>query len=385
MTRDAKAVTNSGVWRGTVALDHPRGEIHHFNVMRGLAVWIVMAAHIAHWIYPAWILMPMFFCLSAYLVSRPLLIATDSGKQKGPLLRQFYLRRAARIVPPYLLLLAIVIPAIDALLRYCQQPTLAPYDGLAALTYTYNFHIASPDFQQNDPLIHLWSLSVEEQFYLLCPLFLLTVRRLRLVPSLALLVVTQPLLLLAAMLWMRSNPTLVNEDVGRALYVLPITYLASFALGIALNFTTMAELERWKKPLAIICLSPIAVGVVIYLGTGDLKRAFFGPYHLPDRTWSWVYTYFSVWAFALVALGLLLPYQGGRLADFFSGLGKYSYVMYLAHLPVIRAVEYLLGSDHSARWFLPVFVVSVIVCTLLARCSYRFIEQPILQRVRRVG
>jgi peptidoglycan/LPS O-acetylase OafA/YrhL len=103
----------------------------------------------------------IFFAISGFLITT--LLLTERARTGSISLRGFYWRRAVRILPPFLAYLGVL-----ALLDAAGLLTIVRRDWLAALTYTANF---VPDVTV--PLAHLWSLSVEEHFYLLWPLVLL--------------------------------------------------------------------------------------------------------------------------------------------------------------------------------------------------------------------
>jgi peptidoglycan/LPS O-acetylase OafA/YrhL len=101
----------------------------------------------------------VFFVLSGFLITTLML---REVARTGQLSRSgFYLRRALRILPAYLTYLAVV-----AVVPWGEETGLTRADWLTALTYTVNFHPAPIPFQ----ISHVWSLSVEEHFYLLWPL-----------------------------------------------------------------------------------------------------------------------------------------------------------------------------------------------------------------------
>src|SRR5204863_5604124 len=83
-------------------------------------------------------------------------------------LGRFYWRRILRIFPVYFGYLLIV----GILYLLLKQPSEFPQVLPSLLTYTYNFYLVPPDRSLGGIFPHLWSLSVEEQFYLLCPLLI---------------------------------------------------------------------------------------------------------------------------------------------------------------------------------------------------------------------
>ena len=128
----------------------------------------------------------VFFVISGYLITT--LLLKEQEKTGGISLRKFYARRAFRILPAAYVFMIVVITA--------QWHTLSWSDMLAAITYTSNYHQGG-----NWIVGHLWSLSVEEQFYLLWPMLLLLFFRKRLWIVSGMLLSGPPLRVLFWMLW----------------------------------------------------------------------------------------------------------------------------------------------------------------------------------------
>jgi peptidoglycan/LPS O-acetylase OafA/YrhL len=144
--------------------------------VRAVAVAAVVGYHLgAPWLPGGLLGVGVFFTLSGYLITT-ILIKTWDGR--GDLaLRQFWLRRARRLLPALIMMLIVVLVASPVL-----DNDALPERGieaLAALFYVSNWTTIASDvsyfqrFSGPGPLDHLWSLAVEEQFYLLWPLVLL--------------------------------------------------------------------------------------------------------------------------------------------------------------------------------------------------------------------
>lgn len=117
----------------------------------------------------------VFFVISGYLITRHLWKDASADKLK---LSTFYLRRVRRLSPAALLVLAVTLVGVLTLVPYGQWPTFTPELAAAALFYE-NWILAahSVDYLGSEsapsPVQHYWSLSVEEQFYLVWPLLIL--------------------------------------------------------------------------------------------------------------------------------------------------------------------------------------------------------------------
>src|SRR4029453_9090916 len=133
----------------------------------------------------------VFFVISGYLITRLLLEEIDRNGRID--LRRFYLRRTLRIFPPYYTLLALLFIADIA-----GFVGLHRHDVLRAMTYTTNY---APD--RSWYVGHTWSLSVEEQFYLLWPAVMLLVRPRKAIVVAAAVVLLVPVIRIASWELMR--------------------------------------------------------------------------------------------------------------------------------------------------------------------------------------
>lgn len=141
--------------------------------LRGVAVLIVIVAHSAHsqqapaWLasfcraVPGFLGVQIFFVISGFIITH--LMLREHSRTGGLDLRHFWLRRALRILPPVLLLLGVI-----ELLQASGWLVASPRSQWASLFFVRN-HLQGGSWFNG----HLWSLSVEEQFYLLWPLFMI--------------------------------------------------------------------------------------------------------------------------------------------------------------------------------------------------------------------
>jgi peptidoglycan/LPS O-acetylase OafA/YrhL len=156
-------------------LDTSSSRLPGLDLMRALAILWVMPFHLRFTTMPSvlhgvartgWMGVDLFFVLSGYLIGSQLLRPYLSNKQ--PSLGAFYLRRAFRVLPAFLavLLLYLLIPT------FREAPTLSPVWQF--LTFTENLRI---DYLHDQAFSHVWSLCVEEHFYLVLPLLVLVLMR----------------------------------------------------------------------------------------------------------------------------------------------------------------------------------------------------------------
>jgi peptidoglycan/LPS O-acetylase OafA/YrhL len=156
---------------------------------RALAVTVVVLYHFGVPGFPGgWIGPELFFVLSGYLITTLLLDRTDADRRRLSL-GDFWMRRAKRLYPALLFLVATVISLVALLdaLHNSSVATVSPTslvsEATAALAYYSNWHLMSAHvgyFGASTSLFkHTWSLAIEEQFYLLWPLVFVAIRRTR--------------------------------------------------------------------------------------------------------------------------------------------------------------------------------------------------------------
>ncbi len=149
--------------------------------LRALAVLAVIAFHEQLTAFPGGFLgVDVFFVLSGYLITD--LLVAQWNRHGGLRLGSFWARRARRLLPALATML-VVVTAATAVIEPGQLAALRP-TLLAAVTYSSNWWQALHHqsyftlFGPPPPLQHLWSLAIEEQFYLIWPLLLIAMLRL---------------------------------------------------------------------------------------------------------------------------------------------------------------------------------------------------------------
>ena len=243
-------------------MSSPLPYVRAFDGLRAGAVLLVVFSHwpLAHWQVPlGWVGVPLFFVLSGFLITR--LLVADRARPLGAFLRRFYWRRTLRIFPLYYGYLFVAgggVLLAAAILTH-DPPWLTNWaravrtDGPWLLTYLYNWQDlihwldGQPDSQSVRAFNHLWSLSVEEQFYLTFPLLVWWLPPARLRTVLLVLVLTGPLLRAGvgeALRGVPAAPAVWAFFVNRAT---PF-YLDALALGGLLALGAGARLRqpgRW--------------------------------------------------------------------------------------------------------------------------------------------
>ena len=155
----------------------------------------------------------VFFVISGFLITS--LLMSEREKTGTISLKRFYLRRVLRIFPAfYALILVLAIAAWFGILN------ISPRDFVYALTYTVNY-CPNPSWQ----IGHLWSLSIEEQFYLLWPLTLVALKQRRALIVALCAIFVGPAVRSGVLLWARADPQSPLGDM--AIFPAMFDYLAT--------------------------------------------------------------------------------------------------------------------------------------------------------------
>ena len=158
----------------------PLGHIPAFDGFRGIFVLMVVTYHagLTTFFHGMPVVIDWFFVSSGFLITS--LMLDEQNKRETVSLRNFYTRRVLRLFPAmYAFLLAFSVLAIIASFLVAEPEEFSNWwvDALAGATYTYNIVAAANPEAVTVAIGHIWSLTVEEQFYFLWPLILVAVLR----------------------------------------------------------------------------------------------------------------------------------------------------------------------------------------------------------------
>ncbi|HET8582165.1 MAG TPA: acyltransferase family protein [Jatrophihabitans sp.] len=351
--------------------------------LRALAVLAVLGFHFAPGVVPGGFLgVDLFFALSGYLITR---MITAEYLQRGRFrVGNFYLRRARRLLPGVAVLLVAVLAA-SAFWR--DQLSTVRAATLAAAGYVSNWWLSfahqSYFVSAGRPsmLQHLWSLGVEEQFYLLWPVCALGVlalagRRRRPAVRVRWLAVVAVLLALGstAEMWALANAQHAPYDTDASrLYYGTDTHSMGLLLGAALGALAAArprphprETYRWVWLSDLAALGAlVALAVIVFTTSESAPGLYRGGFFLVAVLAA---TATAAVARRHSAVGWLLDRRPLRW------LAARSYAIYLWHWPV--AVVTRPGAD--VHWPAPVvLLVRVAVTIALSDLTHRFVELPV--------
>ena len=339
------------------------------NGLRALAVLGVVVFHADRaWLPGGFAGVDIFFVISGFLISRIILSQCAAGRFS---LAMFYARRAKRILPA--LLAAVSFVWIVG--WFMAAPTQFHDIGgtlLGNSYFTVNFWLMrlagvggyfGAD-ATTKPLLHLWSLSIEEQFYLVWSVLLLVLFKLE--RRLVLFVILGALVASFAF-----SVALTPIDPVAAFY-LPWTRGWELALGALIAYREVFWLDALPYPSRKIANIGASVGVALMLG------AFFFLNETQPFP-GWLVAIPTVGCGLVIANPASLPGEialGNRVAGFF---GAISYPLYLWHWPLFAFARIWPGVLPTT----PVLFALAGVAVVLAALTYRLIEQPIAVPFRR--
>ena len=362
-----------GDQRAATAAPVRSGYMPGLDGLRAISVISVLLYHAdMEWLPGGFLGVEVFFVISGYLIT--LLLTQEFGRSATISLRGFWTRRARRLLAALYTLLAVVSSIV--LVFYREDADQLAGQVWAALTYVTNWFLIVTEqsyfaLVERPPVFqHLWSLAIEEQFYLLWPLLLLGLLRLfrgRPKPIAAVVALGA----VASLVWMAVlfQPAM---DPSRAYYGTD-TRASGLLLGAALALVWKPTHRFAKDPevktVALDLVGMAAVAVLI------------GSFAMMRETDTFLYR----GGFAVVSLASCLAimatvHSGTVLGQHVLArrvliwIGVRSYSLYLWHWPIF---VYTRSEIDQPLTPYPTLVVRLVLTVIAADLSYRYIEVPI--------
>jgi peptidoglycan/LPS O-acetylase OafA/YrhL len=339
--------------------------------LRGVAILLVLACHADPPPLPGgFVGVDLFFVLSGFLITSLLLRERRlSGRIS---LRRFYVRRALRLLPALYALVSVCL-----IYTYFERSPKQFSDALvvarAVVLYFYNWHAYVVRSLQTVPMFgHLWSLSIEEQFYFIWPILLILLLKLgfRRIPLYAIVLVGLVAPAIARpILWHREGNILLAARTDLRADAL----LFGAAIAFAVEGRMAAGISRrWRLALQVglaVALCTLAANAVTWKALS------------PDYLYRWGYPLIDCCAMLVVAATVCCPpSRWRRLLESppLRWLGRISYGAYLWHYPIFVLIVFppaaLVGGP---LWFRSELAVGLTL--VVASISYYGLEQPILR------
>lgn len=327
----------------------------HIDGLRALAVISVILFHLEFALFKGgFVGVDVFFVISGYLITAHIRQAVN---EKRFSFSDFYIRRAKRLFP------ALFVTLLLTLLAGWYVLPAANYERLSTETLYTVFSLSNFLFWGESgyfdgastlkPLLHTWSLSVEEQFYLFWPLLLCFVKKERV--ALLFLITAGVMSFLAAELIIRDKPAMV-------FYLMPFRIFEFAIGGVLIWFKGRLQLRAYaQEALCLLGLIAVVLPVFFY----SQATVFPGVTALVPCFGAALIILFGERAYT----GLCLRLRGVVY------VGLISYSLYLVHWPIIVLYRY---GMHS--FYLQEKLLLALASLLLAVLMYHFVETPFRQR-----
>lgn len=344
------------------ATDYPLGYLRSLDGMRGLMTLAVVGAHAG--LYPrylpgAMILMDMFFAMSGYLITS--LLLKEFGRRGRINFGKFYVRRLARLYPALATMLAAFVVACWFLAGDFRPRVV---EALIAFFYVNNYWtviVPTPV-----PFTgHLWSLAVEEHFYLVWPLVLsMLLARYGATRRVV------ALILLGALAFALLRIGLVHAGVStHALYVLSHTRADAFLWGgAAALLLPLLKLEMRPRLCDILAWSLVPMLIFTLIAMNRLH---------PDMRWYYMVSPLFGAIPAVIALAAIVQPRRTFMHAFYETaplvfIGRICYGLYVWHVPIMAPL-------HAAYGRAAMIFIGVPLTFAIATASYYWMERPFMR------
>lgn len=345
--------------------------------LRAVAVTLVVAYHLVPGSVPGGMIgVDLFFVISGFVIGRSLLTELQTTHRISMV--GFMHRRFSRLMPP--LVAAVALTMLAVIVWAPETLTTFRRDVVASLTYTANWWFILSDrpyaeaFSAPPVLQHMWSIAVEEQFYLVAPILVLFVadrtrggairsRRLALVAA------GSAGASMALMSLIAIATDVPYADDGSAVYYSTPTHVFGLLLGLALA----AICHSYDGRIRTVVRTSGAVDLAFTIAVLSILFGAVAWSTIEPGLYRWQLQAASV-ASVLLVLGAVYGRIGGRVLQWapFVEIGRRSYSIYLLHWPAIIVTGQI---DYFSHRSLERAVVVLLVVAVLSELSYRLVER----------
>jgi peptidoglycan/LPS O-acetylase OafA/YrhL len=365
----------------------PQGRIPELDGLRGMAILLVLVGHYfavpgtgavsllnGYWFRLGWTGVDLFFVLSGFLIGGILLDVRGSPNY----FKTFYARRFFRIIPVYYawIFLYVVLSILGRNFLSVRIGTVQGVDGsiLAHFLFLQNFHEFLKSTVSFWWFSSTWSLAVEEQFYLVAPLLVRFLPKRKLAAVLVLVTLLAPVL----RFFVRTH---FAESSWLAYRLMPCR-ADSLAIGVlAALVWNDGRMRAWLEKHSFVLYGVFAI---LFAGVAWLWRWYPDPLLLLTQTvgYTWLALFFAVLLLLVLARRASILAAVMRLG-FLREIGGVSYCVYIIHAAVFLFCHRLLlhalpvVTDVKAA---AVTFLAAIITFAIAKLSWKFLEQPLLQR-----
>ena len=345
--------------------------------LRALAVLAVIIYHVdVNYLPGGFLGVDLFFVLSGYLISS--LIIKEFRKTGTVNLYNFYIRRARRLLPAvyFMITIGLVVMVLfnEVLLRKSHLDAIFGY--IYSSNWWYIFHKLDyfDSFGAQSPFKHLWSLAIEEQFYMIFPLLFLLVNRKKKSKDGTYKLNKNFLYVVLGLILVSLIAHILLFDINNISRIYFGTDTRAFSLLVGVVGAILYPMERLHSKVtpqqnmiySVVSLASIATLITVMVYTSEYN--------------TWLYR----GGFLLVAiLGLIVIISSGKQHTLMSKLlsfkpivfiGKISYSLYLWHFPILVLTTPVSEIGNPNIFFV---ILRIVLTFAVAIVSYVFVETPI--------
>lgn len=323
--------------------------INLITFLRAISIILVILSHNPFFDFKIGVIgVDIFFLISGFLITTQLQKLTEAGGLR-PLLRQFYFRRARRILPSLILSLSLTLVLFNFTTTSSFYKSVKD-SALPALLFYANFYQINNltqyfNFSFLNPLASFWSLSIEEQIYICLPLILYTFWKLKLNKFFLFLILATPSLVY------------LLTYTGPDKYFQPLSRILPFSLGLLLSYLLKEKRFANLKFIAINKFSYLLIlSTYLYFIKG-IDMVNYPDYRVLPVILLTTYFIYS---------NLIATSHENELNRIINFIGLRSYNIYLLYLPIGILMENKIDARFKS------FTLSLIFTVILASFLHRF-------------
>jgi peptidoglycan/LPS O-acetylase OafA/YrhL len=371
-----------GTGQAVVASTRYIGEI---DGLRCFAMTGVVAGHCGLMPF-GWVGVWLFFVISGFVVTKSLLERERIDESSAVTFRNFMMRRVLRIWPIYYAYMVLGV-AVTFLIGEAVDWRAVAFMS----TFTYNFYLIEHGRMfESWPISHLWTISVEEQFYLFFGFAFAYLRHDRLTRLLWIIVMIGIPLRFAASTYYQLRFS-VDNDIGYAIYANLFCQLDAFSIGslIAISAKVIVAHRARAHALSAVAMAAVIVYSLFYVGVNkyilgyhgiDMFRHVFAGATFGYFREVFVYSVLdlasaSVICLILIRNPIMVLVAGSAIVR---RIGRISYGAYVYHLAALALVDWLLAFIFSIHDTIPYHLVQFLfvypLTIVIAELSFRYFE-----------
>jgi peptidoglycan/LPS O-acetylase OafA/YrhL len=343
----------------------PREYYPGLDSLRGIAILLVIFYHLFHfsgYFSFGWIGVDLFFVLSGFLIT-DILIKTEPSKNY---LKNFYTRRALRIMPVYYFFLIVFFCGVFFFVKHSTFGQYYLSNQLWFWTYLQNWFFILNGVKQGNLLTHLWSLAVEEQFYLFWPLVVLTFRTRRIFYLIV-------FIIFCAACVVRLEAFLEQPNHVYYYYFNTFSRIDCLMGGAFLSLLFFNNIKA-DKVFSIVFIAGLVFFLLVILLKLDRYNIYFATLGL-----TMIALFFTAVLYFFVTRQRGIIRSISRL-KFLNRTGKISYGMYIFHFPLYYVIGRLMSelSSPLAHNRIIISVITLFLTYFLSYMSYHYYEKRFL-------